>query len=271
VDAVDLTLSGPPLGDIGARHTDAAMPTGVPFELELEPGTLSRVIELPPEATFARVTASVVVDGWEPSDADVGRCSLVLMRDGVVVDTSVSEALRPATHRPLTLEVEDASDLLAGLSHGYSLGVRYWTGTNAPATLVTGFTVGAPTVRVIALAPDGTIPEPPEAPTGWPTGPELEGHLGGTLPAGLADRLCAVASAAVAPSVTVDPDTGPAPGAWLAALLIAADLYRASSSIEGGSYALDGSITFPTNVTSNLVRRYAALLAPTPAPTGMVG
>jgi hypothetical protein len=266
--AADTTFTGPPLGDVAARRDDAHGPVGLPFLIEVTPGVASTVLEVPPEVEFLWVAASCEVTSWAPDAPNLGRFSAVLMLDGVVVDQATSEAMR-APVKPTPLELGHQADLGDGFAHTVSAGFRFWQGTNGPAVDVTAIDVSALTLRVVALGPDVPDVPVPEAGT-WPTATELETHLGGQLDAGLAQRLVDAARIAVEPVVTIDPTVGPGPNVWLAALFIAADLYRAGVSLDG-TYSPDGMFSVPASVSSNLVRRYSALLAPVAATGGMVG
>jgi transglutaminase-like putative cysteine protease len=70
---------------------------------------------------------------------------------------------------------------------------------------------------------------------------------------------------------TWDPSGDPVPeGVRRVALHVAAELYKAGSA-PGGEYQLDAYTTVPAVITSNVVRKYGAVLAPWARVTGMVG
>jgi hypothetical protein len=237
-------------------------------------GNLTGRLNVPADATFVHVRATVQLLDVQPPDVSGPIRVQMLMFDATgQVDASVTDTIHPTTHYPLTYEVEHHRDG-DGAAHWYSWAIRFWTGTNMPAAPdLTVFDVGPLTVRAIGIGPAVEPPpvEPPPAEVGaWPTAAELTAHLGGALPDDLAQRLVDTARAVVTPVVTIDPTTGPGPNVWAAALFIAADLYRAGVSLDG-TYTPDGMFSVPASVSSNLVRKYGALLAPNVATGGMVG
>lgn len=109
----------------------------------------------------------------------------------------------------------------------------------------------------------------------WITTTELEEHLGGTIDADAADRLCYAVTSAVAAVVDLTDDQGdplPAvPDAVLTVcLMVAAEVYKAGTGVDG-SLQVDWTQQVPATVSSVIVRRYSALLAPWANVAGMVG
>ena len=105
------------------------------------------------------------------------------------------------------------------------------------------------------------------------TGAQLIAYLGGPVDPVLAEVIAAAVSVAVAALVDpFDPVVGEwPPGPSAAALAAAGDVWK-SFAAPGGGYQLDDS--YATNVyqiTSNVLRRYTALLNPNRAVGGMVG
>jgi hypothetical protein len=89
---------------------------------------------------------------------------------------------------------------------------------------------------------------------------------------------CAYTATMVVWSVVDDPgwDTGadpanpPPAGIHRATLMIAAEVYKAGAA-PGGEYQLDAYTVAPMGLTSNLVRKYGALLAPWRSAGSQVG
>jgi Tol biopolymer transport system component len=109
----------------------------------------------------------------------------------------------------------------------------------------------------------------------WITTDDLETHLGVILDPELADRLCWTASTTVASAVNLVDATGAAltavPDAVMTVTLyVAAELYKAGQGIDG-TLQVDWTQTVPASISSVLVRRYSALLAPWANLSGMVG
>jgi hypothetical protein len=109
------------------------------------------------------------------------------------------------------------------------------------------------------------------------TGDELAAHIGGAVSLDVATSCAYAASAAVWPVVADpgwDPDAVPPvpvpEGVHRASLLIGAEIYKAGNS-PGGEYQLDAYGSVPAFVTSNLVRKYGAMLAPWARVAAMVG
>ena len=109
----------------------------------------------------------------------------------------------------------------------------------------------------------------------WITTTELETHLGAELDPETADRLTYTATSAVANAVQlVDSDGVPLPAVPDAVitvtLYVAAEIYKAGLGIDG-TLQVDWTQTVPATITSVLVRRYGALLAPWVSVGGLVG
>ena len=109
----------------------------------------------------------------------------------------------------------------------------------------------------------------------WITTTELEEHLGAELPPEEADRLCWTASSMVSNVVDLTDSEGEpllaVPDAVLTVcLMVAGEVYKAGQGVDG-SLQVDWTSQVPATVSSVIVRRYGALLAPWTAIGGLVG
>ena len=109
----------------------------------------------------------------------------------------------------------------------------------------------------------------------WITTEELEQHLGVELDPAEADRLCWTASTSVASTVNLvdsegEPLAGVPDAVVTVVLYVAAEVYKAGQGIDG-TLQVDWAQSVPASITSVLVRRYSALLAPWANLPGMVG
>jgi hypothetical protein len=109
----------------------------------------------------------------------------------------------------------------------------------------------------------------------WITTEELETHLGATIDADEADRLTFTATSMVANVVDlVDSEGDPLPAVPDAVvtvvLYVAAELYKAGTGVDG-TLQVDWTQQVPANITSVIVKRYGALLAPWISINGLVG
>lgn len=109
----------------------------------------------------------------------------------------------------------------------------------------------------------------------WITTEELEEHLGATIDAGTADRLTYTATSMVANVVNLVDDEGEpllaVPDAVVTVVLyVAAELYKAGTGVDG-TLQVDWTQQVPANITSVIVKRYGALLAPWVSVDGLVG
>jgi hypothetical protein len=109
----------------------------------------------------------------------------------------------------------------------------------------------------------------------WITTTELETHLGAEIDADEADRLVYTATSMVENVVNLVDSEGEPLGAVPDAVLtvtlyVAAELYKAGTGIDG-TLQVDWTQQVPANITSVIVKRYGALLAPWISISGLVG
>jgi hypothetical protein len=109
----------------------------------------------------------------------------------------------------------------------------------------------------------------------WITTTELETHLGAEIDAEAADRLVYTATSMVENVVDLVDSEGDPLGAVPDAvatvvLYVAAELYKAGTGIDG-TLQVDWTQQVPANITSVIVKRYGALLAPWISIGGLVG
>lgn len=109
----------------------------------------------------------------------------------------------------------------------------------------------------------------------WITTEELETHLGATIDGDEAGRLTYTATSMVANVVNLVDDEGEplvsVPDAVITVTLyVAAELYKAGVGVDG-TLQVDWTQQVPANITSVIVKRYGALLAPWVSIDGLVG
>jgi hypothetical protein len=106
--------------------------------------------------------------------------------------------------------------------------------------------------------------------TPWITEQELAVHLGASLAQSVAARLVSAASDAVSAVVDLDGATEVPDAIRTVTLMVAGEVYKAGVGVDG-SMVSDFLQQSPAFITSNLLRRYGALLAPWLNVGGLVG
>lgn len=109
----------------------------------------------------------------------------------------------------------------------------------------------------------------------WITTEELETHLGAVIDPDEADRLVLTATSMVANVVDLvdsegEPLVSVPEAVATVTLYVAAEVYKAGTGIDG-TLQVDWTQQVPANITSVIVKRYGALLAPWIAIGGLVG
>lgn len=109
----------------------------------------------------------------------------------------------------------------------------------------------------------------------WITTEELETHLGAEIDPDEATRLTYTATSMVANVVNLVDDEGdPLPAVPDAVatvvLYVAAEVYKAGTGVDG-TLQVDWTQQVPANITSVIVKRYGALLAPWVSIGGLLG